>query len=274
MTMPQTPVAPTASTPRPTIVVTGASSGLGRAFFEHFATHSTPAHRVRGIDKQPWIDEIGTNASKDNHQNNHAKNIELDITTSAEEIRKSLLLEIAHEDPVVLLIHCAGVRGLVPEVPIKTSDDVASAETLEAMDAATMMRTYQINVVGTFNILNALLPNLTLAAAQKLSPKVVVLSSRMGSIAANTKGGGYAYRASKAALNAVLKSMSVDVPDVHFAMVHPGRVETGLVCIKEDGAISTAQSLGDLLPLFGKFGSDGEFPSACFVDRFGQLLPW
>jgi NAD(P)-dependent dehydrogenase (short-subunit alcohol dehydrogenase family) len=45
-----------------------------------------------------------------------------------------------------------------------------------------------------------------------LSPgaKVVVMSSRMGSIASNTTGGGYAYRASKAAVNAIVKSFSVD----------------------------------------------------------------
>lgn len=266
--------AQTASTPRPTIIVTGATSGLGRAFFEHFATHSTPPHRVVGIDKQPWSDESGPGSSTYHHKHKPALNIELDITTSAEDLRKALLLEIDHQDPVVLVIHCAGVRGLVPGVPINTPDDVASAETLEAMDAATLMRTYQINVVGTFNILNAVLPSLKLAAAQKLNPKIVVLSSRMGSIAANTKGGGYAYRASKAALNAVLKSMSVDVPDVHFAMVHPGRVETGLVSIREDGAMSPAQSLEDLLPLIERFGVAGDFASACFVDRFGEVLPW
>lgn len=260
---------------QPTIIITGASSGLGRAFFEHFANSSTSPWRVVGIDKQPWTDDSGTeNSTHRHHEGKSALNIELDITRPADELRRALLLKIDENDPIPLIIHCAGIRGLVPKVSIKSSDDVASAETLDVMDISTLMRTYEINVVGTFNILTALLPNLKLAASQKLNPRVVVLSSRMGSIAANKAGGGYAYRASKAALNAVLKSMSIDVPDVFFAMVHPGRVETGLVCIKEDGAISPGESLKDVLPLVESFGVDGKFPTACFLDRFGETLQW
>lgn len=263
------------SQPRPTIIITGASSGLGRAFFKHFANSLTSSWRVVGIDKQPWTDDTGTKHSTTyHHQGKPALNIELDVTSPAHESRRALLLEIDEKDPIPLVIHCAGIRGLVPQVPILNSDGVASAETLEVMDTATLMRTYQINVVGTFNILSAVLPNLRLAAKAELNPRVVVMSSRMGSIAANKAGGGYAYRASKAALNAVLKSMSIDVPDVFFAMVHPGRVETGLVSVKEDGAISVEESLGDLMPLIESFGVDGRFSSACFLDRYGEVLPW
>lgn len=270
----QQTAAPGGSQPQPTVLITGASSGLGRAFFDHFANSSTSPWRVVGIDKQPWADESGTEHSTYHHKGKLALNIELDVTRPANELRKALLLEINEEDPIPLVIHCAGIRGLVPKVSITNSADVASAETLDVMDISTLMRTYEINVVGTFNILNAVLPNLKLAAKQKLNPKVVVMTSRMGSIAANQAGGGYAYRASKAALNAVLKSMSIDVPDVFFALVHPGRVETGLVCVKEDGAISPEQSLKDLLPLFERFGVDGQFSSACFLDRFGEVLQW
>lgn len=260
--------------PQPTIIITGASSGLGRAFFEHFANSLVTPWRVIGIDKQPWTDDNGKEYSTYHRKGRPALNIELDVTRSANELRRALLLEVDEEDPIPLVIHCAGIRGLVPQVPILSSKGVAAAETLEAMDTTTLMRTYEINVVGTFNILTALLPNLRRAAKEGLNPKVVVMSSRMGSIAANKAGGGYAYRASKAALNAVLKSMSIDVPEVFFAMVHPGRVETGLVCVKEDGAISADESLKDLLPLIERFGVDGKFSSACFLDRFGELLLW
>lgn len=266
------------SQPQPTIIVTGASSGLGRAIFEHFANSLASPWRVVGLDRQPWADDAGTEYSTYHHKGKPALNIELDVTRPAEELRRALLLEIDEQDPISLVIHCAGVRGLVPKVPIRSSDDVASAETLEAMDTATLMRTYEINVVGTFNILSALLPNLRLAASmeqkKKLNPRVVVMSSRMGSIAANKAGGGYAYRGSKAALNAVLKSMSIDVPEVFFAMVHPGRVETGLVCVREDGAMSVEESLEELLPLFERFGVEEKFTSACFLDRFGEVLEW
>lgn len=205
------------------------------------------------------------------HHNGGSVFAQLDLTSPASHVQAQVRHHVGPDTPISLVIHCAGTRGLVPHVPIGGPADVASAETLEAMDAATLLRTYEVNVVGTFNALTAVLPNLRLARR----PTVAVLSSRMGSVAGNVVGGGYAYRASKAALNAVVRSMSVDVPEVFFAMVHPGRVETGLVCVKEDGAISPEESLGDLLPLFERFGDDhGGFGSGCYVDRFGQSIQW
>lgn len=266
------------SAPVPIILVTGACSGLGRAFFDHFSQRAgTEGYRVVGIDKQAWTDKEGTQLEHDIWQpKQHPDSIyvRFDVTSPADAQHAFVERWVGKENPVQLVLHSAGIRGLVPYVEIRQYSDVAGAETIDSMDAATMMRTYEINVVGTFNMLTAVLPNLRLAADKKLDPKVVVLSSRMGSIAANDKGGGYAYRASKAALNAVLRSMSIDVPDVFFAMVHPGRVETGLVNIKEDGAMSTGDSLKGMLPLIEGFGSAGSFQSGCFVDRFGITIPW
>lgn len=267
----------------PIILITGAASGLGRALFESLtgSERSPISSPVVGVDRQPWVDASGN--EHDTFHPQHPKGslfTRLNVTSPVEEQRDVVRRWIGEETPIRLVVHCAGVRGLVPHVPIKTSSDVASAETLGAMDAATLMRTYEINVVGTFNLLSAVLPNLKLSAGLgledggRLNTKVVVLSSRMGSIAANDKGGGYAYRASKAALNALVKSMSIDVPEVFFAMVHPGRVETGLVSVREDGAISPEESLRDVLNLIEKFGVDERFSSGCFVDRFGETIQW
>lgn len=56
------------------------------------------------------------------------------------------------------------------------------------------------------------------------------MSSRVGSIADNSSGGSYAYRASKAALNSVGKSLAVDLKEkgVVVVLMHPGYVKTGL----------------------------------------------
>jgi NAD(P)-dependent dehydrogenase (short-subunit alcohol dehydrogenase family) len=55
-------------------------------------------------------------------------------------------------------------------------------------------------------------------------------SSRVGSIADNSSGGSYAYRASKAALNSIGKSMAMDLKEkgVTVVMMHPGYVKTAL----------------------------------------------
>lgn len=265
----------------PTILITGAFSGLGRAFFEHFATASrnnsshdaSPSFKVIGIDKQPWPDKDGNPQPSHAHGPNSIY-VQADITQPPHELEALTRRWIGGEDsPLTLVIHSAGVRGLVPRVSLRKSDDVASAETLGVMDATTMMGTFEVNVVGALNVVTALLPSLQVAAAQGLNPRVVVMSSRMGSLAANQTGGGYAYRASKAALNAVVRSMSVDIPEVCFALVHPGRVETGLVSIKEDGAMTCEESLRTMLPVLDRLG-EGHLRSGCFVDRFGEVIPW
>ncbi|KAF3762989.1 NAD(P)-binding protein [Cryphonectria parasitica EP155] len=260
--------------PKPVIFITGASSGLGRAFFQHFAKHPTsPPCTVVGIDRRPWTDNAGQDHAV-YRPDDSSLYAQLDVTSPLEAHQALVRQHIGETTPVSLVVHCAGVRGLVPHVPIHSASEVASAETLDAMDAATLLHTYEINVVGTFSVLTAVLPNLRRAARDGLAPKVIVLSSRMGSIAANAAGGGYAYRASKAALNAVLRSMSLDVPEVFFAMVHPGRVETGLVVVKEDGAISVEESLGDVLALLERLGGEAGLGTGCFVDRFGETIQW
>lgn len=100
------------------------------------------------------------------------------------------------------------------------------------------------------------------------------MTSRMGSIShARTTGlgGAYAYRASKAALNAVVTSLSIDLPHVMFALVHPGRVETGLTLCREEGAMEVEESVADMLALVGRLGRED---SGRFMDRFGEDIGW
>ena len=160
----------------------------------------------------------------------------------------------------------------MPAVEDAHPDDVAAAETLAVMDSATMLRTYEVNAVGTFTLLKHLIPHLRRDAARP--PRVVIMSSRMGSISYNTTGGAYAYRASKAALNAIVKSFSIDVADACFACVHPGRVETGLVKTREEGAISAEESVETMLGVIERLGVEGGLTSGCFVDRWGNDIGW
>ena len=107
-------------------------------------------------------------------------------------------------------------------------------------------------------------------------PKVIIMSSRMGSLANNAKpnaaaGSAYAYRASKAALNMIVRSFAVDVPEVVFVLCHPGRVETKLVKGREEGAIEAGESVREILPLIDRW-CEGD--SGKYYDRFGAAIAW
>jgi len=144
-------------------------------------------------------------------------------------------------------------------MPINHGDDVAKAETVDVMTVQTMQNTFNVNTLGTLLLLRALIPKLRPGG----NAKVIIMGSRMGSVGHNTIGRDYAYRASKAARNAIVKSFSVDVPEVSFVLVHPGRVETR--------AISTEESGRDSLGLMQILKRED---SGRFVDRRGVDIPW
>jgi NAD(P)-dependent dehydrogenase (short-subunit alcohol dehydrogenase family) len=246
-----------------TILITGASSGLGLAFLKHY-TSTRPAPKILAVDITPLPSSVLDLSNVDFHN--------IDITSEASLVQLATKLE--HEKTKLdLLIHSAGVRGLVPAIIHdlrETGGDIAPAETYEVMTKETMLRTFEINTWGTFNLIKQLLPCIIPSGSESI-PKVVILSSRMGSVSSNVAGGGYAYRASKAALNAVVKSFAIDVPNVAFLMLHPGRVETALVEWKEEGAISVEESIADCLKVIEKSGKEN---SGTLVDRFGEMITW
>lgn len=97
-----------------------------------------------------------------------------------------------------------------------------------ALDPEHLLRDYRINAVGPALVAKHFLPLLP----RDRRAVFAALSARVGSIDDNRLGGWHSYRASKAALNMILRNLSVETARTHpqavVAGLHPGTVDTGL----------------------------------------------
>lgn len=128
-----------------------------------------------------------------------------------------------------------------------------------------MRRQYEVNTLGPLRVVQALLDNLGQGS------RVGIVTSRMGSMGDNGSGGSYGYRASKAAVNAVGKSLAVDLHPRGIAVVllHPGYVATDMVGGKGD--VSPEQAAAGLVERLDGLTIDG---SGGFLHANGSELPW
>lgn len=130
------------------------------------------------------------------------------------------------------------------------------------------MKTLQINVVGSFLLIRALIPNLK---AVKQGAKMVIMGFRMGSITSNHDGFKYAYRASKITLNALIKSFSINVPEVYFTIIHPGRVKSRMVLTMQEKGTIDAQDAVKMMMLMIKGFKKKD--TGKFYSREGDEIP-
>lgn len=103
------------------------------------------------------------------------------------------------------------------------------ADSLTTVNKEILTQTFETNTFGPLLLCQALFENL-LAAAGESGAKIGIVSSRVGSIGDNSTGGSYAYRASKAAVNSIGKSLACDLQSqgITVSLLHPGIVATNL----------------------------------------------
>src|SRR5690606_22411454 len=136
--------------------------------------------------------------------------------------------------PIDVLINNAGVSS--------------AGKKLESLDAAELQHVMMVNAIAPVLVARALLPNLR-AGRRRL---IVNITSQLGSIANNTGGSSYGYRASKAALNMLTRSMANELRGEGFTCiaVHPGWVKTDMG--GEEAPLAPEESARDLLALIGR----------------------
>lgn len=126
---------------------------------------------------------------------------------------------------------------------------------------------FKINTMAPYKMVEAFIQNV---AASELK-KIVVLSSKMGSMSDNTSGGSYIYRTSKAAANMMMKSLSLDLKAQGIAcgILHPGWVQTDMG--GPNGLINTQQSIAGLRQVIAELNVNN---CGRFIAYDGKEIAW
>ncbi|MEE2565327.1 SDR family oxidoreductase [Hyphobacterium marinum] len=227
------------------IVITGANRGIG---LEHARLWLETGAEVHAACRTPdRADALKALDPGDGQLTVHA------YDAAAPEAGKALAAAVGK--PVDVLLANAGVMG------------PRDGQSLGNTDPGAWVDTLKINALGPLLLAEAFADLLAASKAGKL----VLQSSRMGSISDNTSGGYYIYRASKAALNATGRSLAIDLKPhgIAVAILHPGWVRTdmggsnGLISARESA--ETEKALIEALTL----ENTGEFRH-----QSGEFLAW
>lgn len=120
------------------------------------------------------------------------------------------------------------LRLVIDATGLLHEDDLGPEKTFRTLDPAWMARNFLVNAIGPAMIMKHVLPLLPRNGRSVFA----TLSARVGSIGDNRLGGWYGYRASKAALNQLVKTASIELartcPEAACIAIHPGTVETKL----------------------------------------------
>lgn len=190
----------------PTVLITGANRGLGLEFAKQYV--GAGWHVIACCRSPKRAQELRVLAGA---SGGGLSVHPLDVG-QAESV--SSLASALGKEPIDILLNNAGIYGDGRHDDLGRIDDSRWAET------------FSVNTMGPLRMAQALLENVA-GSRRKI---IACMSSKMGSISDNTSGGSYLYRSSKAALNAVVKSLSVDLKDRGIIVValHPGWVQTDM----------------------------------------------
>lgn len=131
-------------------------------------------------------------------------------------------LDVTDFDAVAALAQKLTGRGI--DILLNNAAHVGTTQNFGMVDTDEWAQVMALNVMAPLKMAEAFISHV----ARSRRKLIACMSSKMGSIANNTTGGNYIYRSSKAALNAVVKSLSVDLAPRGIAAValHPGWVKT------------------------------------------------
>ena len=192
--------------------------------------------------------------------------------------RSAPSFDLTDEDSIVRAVASVAALGelrLVSDATGFLHDDLQGPEkTWRDLDGAKLARAFALNAIGPALLMKHVLP----ALAPQGKAVFATLSARVGSIGDNHLGGWYGYRASKAALNQLVRTAAIELkrrrPLALCVALHPGTVRTALSSpFSKDGLeVQTPQtSAARLLGVIDDLSAD---QSGGFFDHLGVAIPW
>lgn len=227
----------------PCVLITGGNRGIGNALVDVFLEHGW---RVIACCRQLDSDSIA-----DIQKTEQLMLQQLDVT---EQSQIDLLAESCKGESIDILLNVAGIYGpsglRFGNTPVDSWLDV-----------------FKVNSIAPLKLAEALIEQV----CRSQFKMIAAISSEMASMQNNEYGNAYLYRSSKAALNAVIKSLSVDLKDrgVNAIAIHPGWVKTDMGGV--DAEISAKQSAAGIFKLLTRTKS---LDNGGFYDYQGNELPW
>jgi NAD(P)-dependent dehydrogenase (short-subunit alcohol dehydrogenase family) len=233
-----------------TVLITGAGKGLGLEWArQDLAAGATVLATARDPESSPGLRELEATAGAADH----LTTMKMDVTDDASVERAAR--EVAERASAIDdLIHIAGVFGPKDPVPLEGSP-------------AEVRRVLEVNAVGPYRVTRSFLPLLRKGA----TPRLLFVTSRMGSIGDGPSGGCSAYRMSKSALNMLGANLaeSLRKDGILCLLLHPGWVRTrmggeGAPVLPPDSVAGMRRVVAAAQP--GQSGS--------FIDFRGEAVPW
>jgi NAD(P)-dependent dehydrogenase (short-subunit alcohol dehydrogenase family) len=189
-----------------TIIVLGASGAIGGALIRTLLDSAT-TRQIFALSRKP-IEIVDPRVS--------ALAIDLENETSLIQAANACQVE----GGVDLIINTIGI--------LHEGDNIRPEKGLKELDPETMARMFKVNTIGPALVMKHFSPLL----ARDRRAIIASLSARVGSIGDNKTGGWYSYRASKAALNQLIRTASIELaarrPHVICVGLHPGTVRSAM----------------------------------------------
>lgn len=217
-----------------TVVITGANRGIGLGFAKYYSEHGFIVY------------VLCRKASEELARLNVSVIENFDLSSSVDDIRR-LSADIPQVD---ILINNAAQWG---------------DEKLGHINYQNILDNINLNALGSLKVTETFLDRL------QEGSKIIFMTSRMGSISDNGSGGRYAYRMSKAALNAAAKSVSVDLKakGIPVGIIHPGWVQTEMGGPR--ALVSVDKAVKDINTIIESLNIEN---TGTFWHSSGEILPW